>query len=172
MEVLDFQLDQHAEAPLYRQISDHIRQHIATGRLKPGDHLPAVRQLARSLGVNQNTVVKAYSELEQQRVIVSRRGGGTIVARSGDDPSIIATRQRHLSDIISDDIVKVLSLGYSPEEAEAAFYLHLSRWREERQVITAKPEETPVKPIKRRNPYRRQSRPGLEYSGRPFKKTQ
>ncbi|OGO32384.1 MAG: hypothetical protein A2Z29_02225 [Chloroflexi bacterium RBG_16_56_11] len=100
--------------------------------------------MAHSLGINQNTVVKAYAELEQEKVVVSRRGGGTIVARGADDPGLVASRQRRLSGIVSDDIVKVLSLGYSPEEVEAAFYVHLSRWREERQA-TAKPEEAPVK---------------------------
>ena len=92
-----------------------------------GDHIPAVRQLASSLGVNQNTVIRAYTELEQEKVIVARRGGGTIVVKNKDDASFVAARQRHLSEIISDDIIKSLSLGYSPEELEAAFYLHLSR---------------------------------------------
>lgn len=126
---------------MYRQISDHVRQLIATERLKPGDHLPAVRQLAYSLGINQNTVVRAYLELEQEKVVISRRGGGTIVTMNPDDPSIIATRQRRLSDIVNDDIVKVLSFGYSPEDLEAAFYLHLARWREERKGITELPKE-------------------------------
>lgn len=136
----EFPIDQHSTTPLYRQIADHVRQLIATERLKPGDHLPAVRQLARSLGINQNTVVRAYVELEQEKIIVSRRGGGTIVVKRMDDPALMASRQRRLSDIISDDIVKVLSLGYSPEEAEAAFYLHLARWREERQHSADQPE--------------------------------
>jgi len=145
MESLDFQLDQHSATPLYRQIADHVRQLIATERLRPGDHLPAVRQLAVTLGINQNTVMRAYLELEQEKILVSRRGGGTIVAKTMDDPALLASRQRRLSDIMSDDIVKVLSLGYSPEEAEAAFYLHLARWREERKVTSDKPEEMPVK---------------------------
>jgi molybdate-binding protein/DNA-binding transcriptional regulator YhcF (GntR family) len=141
MNIIDFQLDQHSEIPLYRQISDQVRQLIATERLKPGDHLPAVRQLAQYIGVNQNTVIRAYGELEQERVVVSRRGGGTIVAKDKDDPSFIAARQKHLSEIVSDDIVKDLSLGYSPEEVEAAFYLHLARWREERRWLVEVPQD-------------------------------
>ena len=139
----DLRIDQHSPTPLYHQIADQVRQPIATEQLKPGDHLPTVRELAHSLNVNQNTVVRAYLVLEQERVVVSRRGGGTVVAMNTDDPSITLVRQRRLSDIVSDDIVKVLSLGYSPEEAEAAFYLHLARWREERQSAVAKPAETP-----------------------------
>ncbi len=139
MNILDFRLDQHSPAPLYQQIAEQVRQFIATGQLKPGDHLPTVRELAHSLNVNQNTVSRAYLELEQERVISARRRGGTVVVASTDDPSITVARRKRLSEIVSDDIVKVLSQGYSPEDLEAAFYLHLSRWREERKSIAEKP---------------------------------
>lgn len=43
-------------------------------------------------------------------------------------------RQKRLSDIISSDMLKAMSLGYSPEKIEATFYLHLARWREEKQI--------------------------------------
>jgi putative molybdopterin biosynthesis protein len=76
-------------------------------------------------------------------VVVSRRGGGTIVAMGSDNPALASNRQRRLSDIVSNDIVKALSLGYSPEEAEAAFYLHLARWREERRAVAEVPRKTP-----------------------------
>jgi len=149
MNNLDFRLDQHSPTPLYQQIAEQVRQFIATEQLKPGDHLPTVRELAHSLNINQNTVFRAYLELEQERVISARRRGGTVVVASTDDPSIIMSRQKRLSEIVSDDIVKVLSQGYSPEDLEAAFYLHLARWREERQSTAEKPEsesKTSVKP--------------------------
>jgi len=141
---IEFHLDQHSTEPIYQQIADNIRQFIATERLKPGDHLPTVRELAQWLGINRNTVVRAYLELEQEKVVVSRRGGGTIVTMNTDDFSMSITRQRRLSDIVSDEIVKLLSLGYRPEEAEAAFYLHLARWREERKLETALPQSTNI----------------------------
>jgi molybdate-binding protein/DNA-binding transcriptional regulator YhcF (GntR family) len=149
MNTLDFRLDQHSPAPLYQQIAEQVRQFIATEQLKPGDHLPTVRELAHSLNINQNTVFRAYMELEQERVISARRRGGTVVVASTDDPTVTVARQKHLSEIVSDDIVKVLSQGYSPEDLEAAFYLHLSRWREERHSVTEKPvgkSKTSVKP--------------------------
>jgi putative molybdopterin biosynthesis protein len=59
-------------------------------------------------------------------------------------------RQRHLSQLVSDDIVKVLSQGYGPEELEAAFYLHLARWREERQSAPGKPGEAPEKKARKK----------------------
>jgi molybdate-binding protein/DNA-binding transcriptional regulator YhcF (GntR family) len=136
---MELKLDQHSPMPLYKQIEEQVRELIATEKLKQGDRLPAVRQLAHSLHVNQNTVVRAYLELEREQVVVCRRGGGTIVATKSTDPSILALRQRRLSDILNADVVKVLSMGYSPEEIEATFYLHLSRWREEKQT----PAEVP-----------------------------
>ncbi|MFC2060680.1 substrate-binding domain-containing protein [Chloroflexota bacterium] len=129
---MDLKLDQHSHTPLYKQIEEQVRELIAADKLKQGERLPPVRHLAHSLNVNQNTVIRAYLELEQEQVIICRRGGGTIVAAKSTDPSIIMLHQRRLSDILNSDIVKVLSMGYSPEEVEAAFHLHISRWREER----------------------------------------
>ena len=66
--------------PVYRQIVDEIQRSVAVGILKPGEALPAVRQLARELKVNPNTVQHAYRTLEQEGVVIVRRGMGTFVA--------------------------------------------------------------------------------------------
>jgi molybdate-binding protein/DNA-binding transcriptional regulator YhcF (GntR family) len=137
--MLDLRLDYHSSKPLYKQIADQVRQLIATEQIKPGDRIPTVRELARSLNVNQNTVVKAYLELERENILSSRRGGGTVVTSNVDDPVLQIVRQRHLSDVVNEDILKLLSQGYKPSELEAAFYLHLARWSEERQAPVKKP---------------------------------
>jgi molybdate-binding protein/DNA-binding transcriptional regulator YhcF (GntR family) len=137
--MLDLRLDYHSSKPLYQQIADQVRQLIATEQIKPGDRIPTVRELAHLLNVNQNTVVKAYLELERENILSSRRGGGTIVTSNVDDPVLQIARQRHLSDAINEDILKLLSQGYKPPELEAAFYLHLARWSEERQTSVARP---------------------------------
>ncbi len=137
--MLDVRLDYHSPIPLYKQIADQIRQLIATEQLKPGDRLPTIRDTARSLNVNQNTVFKAYLELEHENILSSRRGGGTIVSSNTDDPVLQITRQKRLSDTVNEDILKLLSQGYKPSELEAAFYLHLARWSEERQSSIKKP---------------------------------
>lgn len=134
---MEFKLDQHSPTPIYKQIEEQVRELIATEKLKQGDRLPAIRQLAKCLNVNQNTVVKAYLELQHEQILSCRRGGGTIVAAKATDPAVLSLHQRRLSDIMNNDIVQVLSMGYSPEEIEAAFHLHISRWREER-IETAK----------------------------------
>jgi DNA-binding transcriptional MocR family regulator len=75
---------------VYRQISDHIRLEVADGRLEAGDRLPPIRNLARDLGVNRDTVALAYEELVNAGVAVSTVGRGTFVApaRSSDAPSV------------------------------------------------------------------------------------
>jgi len=131
----EIRLDLAAQIPLYEQIAEQIKQLIATNRLKPGEHLPTVRQLAKALNINPGTVARAYSELEREQIVVSRRGGGTLVSAKAKDPLVVMLRQRRLSSLASDSILEALSLGYSPEEVEAAFHVHLARWREERKSI-------------------------------------
>ncbi len=140
MNINDIQLDQHSKDPLHLQIVRQVRNLIATGKIKAGDHLPPVRQLAEFLGVNQNTILKAYLLLEQERIVVAHKRGGTVVTAKTDDPDILRERQRRLADIVSNDILKALSMGYSPEDIEANFHLQLARWREERRSV-APPEK-------------------------------
>ena len=66
--------------PIYRQVLDQIKLQIANGTLRPGDQLPSVRELAHRLTVNQNTVLKVYDRLRQEKIIEVQRGNGTFVA--------------------------------------------------------------------------------------------
>jgi molybdate-binding protein/DNA-binding transcriptional regulator YhcF (GntR family) len=138
---MDIKIDMHSATPLYQQIAEQLRQRIATEQLKPGDRLPSIRQLSKELNINPNTVCRAYLELEQEQILTSRRGGGTSVKSTDVAPDIRSNRQRKLLENMNDDIVKSLSQGYSPEDLEAAFYLSLERWREERQSEIKKPAE-------------------------------
>jgi len=140
LKMIDINLNKTVNTPLYQQIAEQVRQLVANNRLQPGERLPAIRQLASSLHVNPGTVLRAYLDLEQEKIVVSRRGGGTVVAAAADDPNLKAMRENRLSSLVSNGIVDVLSLGYSPDELEAAFLLHLTRWREERRIRTDSPE--------------------------------
>ena len=131
--LIELHLSNTSPSPLYKQIAEQVKQSIATNHLQPGEHLPTVRQLAHSLGISPGTVVRAYTELEQEGIIQSRRGGGTIASARASDPRLLTLRQSHLSNMVSNSVLEVLSLGYRPEEIEAAFSLHLARWREERK---------------------------------------
>lgn len=66
--------------PIYFQIIELIKKSIATGELKPGDKLPSVREMSASLGVNPNTLQRAYVELERLGVTYTKRGMGSFVS--------------------------------------------------------------------------------------------
>ena len=72
-------LDADAPEPLFAQISGHFRDSILAGNLPAGTRLPAVRTLARTLGVNRGTVESAYAELVADGLLTSRRGSGYYV---------------------------------------------------------------------------------------------
>ena len=65
---------------VYRQIADEVQRMVAVGMLKPGEALPAARQLAAELKVNPNTIQHAYRTLVQEGVVETRRGLGAFVA--------------------------------------------------------------------------------------------
>src|SRR5580658_4932035 len=72
-------LDRHSGVPVYRQIIDQVLGGIAAGKLRAGDQLPTVRQLAVDLAINPNTVVCAYRELEIREVLATQQGTGTFL---------------------------------------------------------------------------------------------
>jgi GntR family transcriptional regulator len=75
-----FRFDTGSGVPIYRQLVQQVRRDVMLGRLRPGDQLPSVSELVSALSVNPNTVVKAFSELEHQGLVVRRQGVGTFVA--------------------------------------------------------------------------------------------
>ena len=77
--------------PIYLQIVKQVKYLVASGRLAPGQELPAIRVLAERLMVNPNTVARAYRELETAGVVEKRRTAGTFVSDQG---SPLARRER------------------------------------------------------------------------------
>ena len=74
-----FYIDTNHPTPLYAQLERSIRFAIATGKLRIGEQLPTVRQLAVDLRINANTVAKVYAELERAGIVETRQGIGTFV---------------------------------------------------------------------------------------------
>lgn len=74
------QLDTSSGVPAYRQLMDQIRYYVTSGTIGAGDKLPSIRDLARGLGVNPTTVIKAYTELENAGVLDRQQGRGVFVA--------------------------------------------------------------------------------------------
>jgi GntR family transcriptional regulator len=110
-------IDAHDRTPIYAQLERGIRVAIATGRMRSGDQLPTVRQLAVDLRVNANTVAKVYLALEREGVVVTRRGVGTFIAESVPKASHAGHRERRLAAHIDRFLTDSAALGYSPREA-------------------------------------------------------
>jgi GntR family transcriptional regulator len=72
-------IDPSDATPIYAQLERGFRAAIAAGRLRLGDQLPTVRQLAVQLRINANTVARVYAELERTGVLETRRGVGSFV---------------------------------------------------------------------------------------------
>jgi GntR family transcriptional regulator len=86
--VIEFDLDGHSKVATYMQLVQQVKQSLRTGLIEPGDQLPKVRDVAESLAINPNTVLKAYRELELEGLVEGRPGVGTFVVRSLAGPSL------------------------------------------------------------------------------------
>jgi len=75
-----FTLDRFGRTPIYEQFIKQVELHILDGTLQPQDALPSVRTLSVTLGINPNTLQKAYTELERRGVCISVPGSGRYVA--------------------------------------------------------------------------------------------
>ena len=96
--VSDFLVQTNTDTPIYRQLIDQVRRMAVSGRLKPGERLPSVRQLADELAVNPMTISKAYSLLENEGLLERRRGVGMVLR--GDDRSAEELIEPALTDLI------------------------------------------------------------------------
>ena len=120
-------------APIWKQIEEGMRRLIALGALKPEGPVPSVRDLARDLRVNPNTVARAYQRLTEVGVLTVRRGEGTFVA---DQPAQPRKSERHemLRDAANRFVSAAVAAGAELEEAREAVEAAYHRLvREERK---------------------------------------
>ena len=66
--------------PMYKQVTDQIKDAIADGTLKPEDRLPSIREMAREIKISEITIKRAYADLENEGYILTRSGLGSFVA--------------------------------------------------------------------------------------------
>ena len=109
------QIDFQAGKPVYLQLADQIRNAAASGRLSPGDPLPALRPLAEELRINRNTIAKAYSELEAQGIIETIPGKGFFM-KQNQSPFTQRVRQQMLQTEIDEAVVMAHHLQVSREK--------------------------------------------------------
>jgi putative molybdopterin biosynthesis protein len=114
---------------LYRRIAEVIRQEILSGRRKPGDRLPSIRELADRWSCTVGTIQHAYAELSKQGLITSRAGQGTKIVE--DLPEIHDAPMRWATLVHRSEayLLEVLTGGYKLEEVEGAMQQAMERWR-------------------------------------------
>jgi GntR family transcriptional regulator len=112
-----FPIDVTDPTPLYAQLERAIRVAIASGRLRVGEQLPTVRQLAVDLRINANTVAKVYGELERAEVLETRRGVGTFVRATGGEAVPPPERERRLAELEDRFLAGAAGLGLDAREA-------------------------------------------------------
>jgi GntR family transcriptional regulator len=114
-----FNINVNDPTPLYAQLERAIRHAIATERLRVGDQLPTVRQLAVELKINANTVAKVYTELERAGLLETRRGVGTFV-KAREAALMFFTRkrerERELRALAEHFIAEAAVLGFSLDD--------------------------------------------------------
>ena len=89
-----FKIDPNSPKPVYQQIVDQVKYAVAAGRLRQGDRLASIRDVAIQTRVNRNTVARAYTELEREGVIRTRAGQGSFI--SDDGPAHGRARSRSI----------------------------------------------------------------------------
>jgi len=104
---MQFRIDNASDRPVYLQIIDQVKRDIALGRLVREERLPTVRQLAQQLAINPNTIAKAYRQLEQEGIIVTKAGAGAFVASL--DSALSRTVRRKL---ICDDLERIIITAF------------------------------------------------------------
>lgn len=106
-----FAIDSRDKRPIYKQIIDRIVLLVSTEVLLPGDKLPSIRSLAESLGVNPNTVSRAYTELEYKNIIETVPKQGSYVKANDVNTELMSRAKNEAEKFVS----KYNQLGLSLE---------------------------------------------------------
>jgi GntR family transcriptional regulator len=109
-------IDFGSSVPVYRQVIQAIKLEMLSGRLQPGNQLPPIRELAKILKLNPNTVAKAYYNLEEEGFIESKRGSGNWVNYKNN--KLDNLRMGMIEDEVKGFLERVFSLGATIEDVK------------------------------------------------------
>jgi GntR family transcriptional regulator len=113
-----FELHPTSGVPIYRQLVDQVRALVAGGKLRPGDLLPSVRQVAQAADINPMTVSKAYSRLEVEGLVDRVRGQGMRV-RAPAVTGRLAERKTQFAEQVRPVLHRAQQLGLTPEQIQS-----------------------------------------------------
>src|SRR5262249_15161548 len=117
-------LDSGDPTPIYAQLERGLRAAIATSRLRAGDQLPTVRQLAVDLQVNANTVARVYAELERSGVIETKRGVGSFISATPARAHPPREHERRLRAFATRVLADADAAGFTVDDVIAALRAH------------------------------------------------
>ncbi|WP_327678066.1 GntR family transcriptional regulator [Kitasatospora sp. NBC_00458] len=115
--MIEFVLDGRSRVATYMQLVLQVKQALRVGLAQPGDRLPKVRDVAQSLAINPNTVLKAYRELELEGLAEGRPGVGTFLVRTLAGPSL--SHQAELREELVAWLRKAQAAGLAREDITA-----------------------------------------------------
>jgi GntR family transcriptional regulator len=100
--MITFRVDRRSGTAVYAQLVRQVRQAVRMGRLAPGDRLPTAREVAERNGINPNTVLRAYRDLEVAGLVEPRQGAGTFVCQTLPQPQVdVTVLRRELVDWVT-----------------------------------------------------------------------
>jgi GntR family transcriptional regulator len=106
--MLDVVVDRSASVPLHDQVASEIRRAIADGEARPGDRLPPAVDFATVLGVNKNTVIRAFRMLREEGILDFTRGRGVRVVGTPERSRVFAK--------VEELVTYASRFGYRPED--------------------------------------------------------
>lgn len=101
-----FHLDMNSRVPIYEQLQERIIELYLLGILKPNDALPSVRTLAKDIGINPNTVQKAYQELERRNITYSLAGRGSFISEEIDADALYVNKKKDEFIILANTLLR------------------------------------------------------------------
>ena len=120
-------IDARDKTPIYTQLERALRAAMATSRLRPGDQLPTVRQLAVELKINANTVGRVYADLERSGAIETRRGVGSFVTATAENARPPKEHEKRLRAFVTRVLAEAGTAGFSVAEIAEGLRSHESR---------------------------------------------
>ena len=109
-------MDFRKQKPIYLQIADHLSEQVLQGALTPDDRMPSVRDVAASMGVNPNTVMRSFDYLQQEEIIYQRRGVGYFVSPDAKEKILAEQRREFLEEELPYIRQRMKTLGISIDE--------------------------------------------------------
>jgi len=126
-----FHVNPTSKEPIYRQIISQIKRGIATGKLPLGSKLPSVRELAKELLINPNTIFKIYTELERENLVYTKKGVGTFIAAMETSMTLRA-KEEVIEEMLDPIMVEAVNLGMSGERLTKLLHKKLKTFKRER----------------------------------------